>query len=137
MSQLKLEIDMEHLNAKMRPAMVAAVDEVLAGIDLKAKVIAALNEEVQDGLFGMFKRTGSGPSVVDSAIRRVLQEEIDKFVRKHVFAHKDFLEDALLKAIRNSEQKLTKAFVKAMLDAVDDQTWKFDLSMRLEAKACD
>jgi hypothetical protein len=131
MTTLTIEIDIAHARHAVIAALKPAIDAELASVDLQKLIIDHLTAKTSD--FGAFGSPWQPASMLDRLICAAIADVAKSFVDRNIKEQRIFLEDAFKKMLRNSEQRLTRAFAKSMIDAVDGAGWSFNLDMKVTA----
>ena len=135
MSKLKLEVDVDLVQATVRSQVEPAVKEALAAHDVKALILKALDAPVAQEDYGYYMpmfigRERKSEPLIDSMVRQAVSEAAKAYVAKAMKDNKAMVEEAFKKMMADSSSKLAKAFSKAITDGIASD-WGFSLEVEV------
>lgn len=135
MSKLKLDLDIDLVQATVKSQVEPAVKEALAKHDVKMLIVKALEAPTMPERYYypmmMFGDTNKKPEpLIAGMVREAVQEAAKAHVAKAMRENKEMVEEAFTKMMKDSSSKLAKSFAKAISDGINSD-WGFKLDVNV------
>ena len=137
MSKLKLDIDIDLVQATVKSQVEPAVKEALAKHDVKMLIVKALEAPKMEDSYrynmyaGLFRGEKKPEPLIDGMVREAVSEAAKEYVAKAMRENKAMVEAAFARMMRDSESKLAKSFSKAITDGIASD-WGFSLDVNVK-----
>lgn len=138
MSKLKLDIDIDLVQATVKSQVAPAVTEALSKHDVKKLIVKALESPTMPDssyyrmtFMGLYGDSRKAEPLIDGMVRQAVSDAAKEYVAKAMRDNKAMVEQAFAKMMRDSESKLAKAFSTAITDGIKSD-WGFELDVKVK-----
>lgn len=137
MSKLKLDLDIDLVQATVRDQVKPAVAEALAKHDVKALIVKALEAPTMPENYGYYMpmflgREKKSEPLIDGLVRDAVYEAAKAYVAKAMKENRAAVEEAFSKMMRDSSSKLAQSFAKAITSGITSNDWGFRLDVNVK-----
>lgn len=148
MATMNFTLEMDAVQSTVKSKVRPAVEAALADIDVQNLIEKELKKKAPAGsndFYRTFAMLGYDPrptgTILEELVKSSIQEIAKEFVQRSVRAQKSSIEDALLRMMAASNNRLVESFAGA-IERAFEKDWSFELDVKVshataEAKADD
>jgi hypothetical protein len=134
MAKMSFDLDTDFVQSSVKAKVRPAIEAALANIDIQEMIETTLKKppKSDDRLSMHYALMGYAPPSVGSLLEELVKDSITEvakeFVRRAIRNQREGIEDALLKMLTASNNKLVKSFAGAIERAFEED-WSFKLDV--------